>query len=74
MAVTITRVVHRHDDQHASALDLVLEVGVEPPIFYGRRLGRKVVRIERGDPLRCELQDGDVIFIAGSMVKSINRA
>ncbi len=73
MAVTITSVVHRHVDQHASALDLVLEVGLEPPIFYGRRLGRKVVSIERGDPLRCKLEDGDVISIGGSMVRYINR-
>ena len=67
----IIRVEHGHDGQRG----LVVEVGKAPPAHYKRRTGR-VVSIEDGaphQPLRCILDDGDVILIGRDRVSNITR-
>ena len=68
----IIRVEHDHDGQKG----LVVEVGKPPPPHYQRRAGL-VVSIEEGEPhepLRCILDDRDVIFIGRQKVSGITRA
>ena len=67
---TITRATHRHGGQREADEDLVIEVGKPPPDFY-QRPGRLVRSIDGRDPLRCILDDGDLIFIEKNKVISI---
>jgi hypothetical protein len=71
----ITRVAHRHSDQKKGDADLVLEVGNPLPPFYqeGRRAGLRVRSIEASNPLKCILDDGDIIYIGEHHVRAVAR-
>ena len=70
---TITRVSHRHCDQKRSDPDLVIEVGRTLPEIY-ERPGREVRSIEGKDPIRCTLDDGDIVNIGRRNNRDITRA
>ena len=73
MSKTITRVSHRHGDQKRSDPDLVIEVGRSLPDIY-ERPGREVRSIEGKDPLRCTLDDGDIVYIGQRRLKYFNKS
>lgn len=71
MTNQITRVEHSHDGERG----LVLEVGQPLPPHYqhGRPHGVTVRKFENDrDPIRCVLDNGDVIYIGRGSVFSIS--
>lgn len=75
MSENILSVKHRHSDLKKSEPDLILEVGKPIPRFYadGRPHGIKVMTIEEGDPLRCILENGELIMIGRKSISDIVR-